>query len=316
MENLKIILRDKGNYSVIKSLAKIGCCEYCVFRFFNVQDFSIFLLPRKTLWYVYYPIIADDSENEALGITSFDLNFGNNSKLYDKIYNKLSPSILSVTSRCPFCLGILSLVASPEFSESLFLSIETANYDFVDSSLSFKLPTCLLIREFSICSYILDKTDRWLNLDEISYSLTQIKDVLRSIIGNNIKKHFNREYNISSPFQIDITFEYSISEDELKFLNLNQYRFASRVQKRQRTKESVARVSSNAVKNTIYNMSSEKFILLGGLIPPAAVNSCIDFSVKFMHQPILLAEKSVKLHGLLVVIEKLILLLENCVFTD
>ncbi|CAF1064698.1 unnamed protein product [Adineta steineri] len=153
---------------------------------------------------------AEDQERISLESTSL-----NHSDI-QTIDNNLNVSSLQ---HCFLCIDILHRYTSDEFMQQIKQTAQTATSDFQSFCVNLSLPLNLLIRHAYLTKFLTNFVGECNEKD-----LPIIKDQWRNLMIDRLEEVLHRPYQIDSPFEINITFDFSGEKEELE--SLRRFRYA------------------------------------------------------------------------------------------
>ncbi|CAF3651634.1 unnamed protein product [Rotaria sp. Silwood1] len=125
---------------------------------------------------------------------------------------------VSSLQHCFLCLDILHRYISDEFIQQIKQVAQSTTIDFQTFCCNLTLPMNLFIRH----AYLLKFLTKFIG-ECNEKDLPIIKDQWRNLMIDRLEEELKRPYQIDSPFEINITFEFNKENEELNFLRKFRY---------------------------------------------------------------------------------------------
>ncbi|KAJ1951359.1 hypothetical protein FBU59_000208 [Linderina macrospora] len=236
-----------------KKLAETGICNICILRLIDV--------PHGPVYLTQSPIST--------------------------IRSSLDLPILSATSTCPLCLGILDHAHSFQVAEGY----KAQTYDADDLSVSIELPKSIYVREhamslFAKCS---------LTAVNSGHRYPDIKDTAKYLISHQLVDSCSVQINNDSEMRVEVSFSHDESANEHQFLI---ERSGSSIRTKTFRKRGVMHTtgdSKDAVVAELGRCPDDEFIARFGNLPPAIATAAVLDSPVFKRSSIYFGGRYLKL---------------------
>ncbi|UJR31972.1 hypothetical protein I4U23_019445 [Adineta vaga] len=157
------------------------------------------------------------------------------------------------TQHCFLCIDVLHRYTSDEFIQRIKQTAQSATSDFQSFCCNLTLPLNLFIRH----AYLLKFLNKFVG-ECNEKDLPIIKDQWRNLMIDRLEEALERPYQIESPFEINITFDFSGETEELNFLRRFRYADNPKLQK-SNANEAFTRQAVTSVLNDITFEDFEKY---------------------------------------------------------
>ncbi|CAF0922159.1 unnamed protein product [Adineta ricciae] len=152
---------------------------------------------------------------------------------------------VSSSQHCFLCLDVLHRYTSDEFIQQIKQTAQSTTSDFQSFCCNLTLPLNLFIRH----AYLLKFLNKYVG-ECNEKDLPIIKDQWRNVMIDRLEEALERPYQIESPFEINITFDFSGEAEELNFLRRFRYADNPKLQK-SNANEAFTRQAVTSVLNNI-----------------------------------------------------------------
>ncbi|CAH0492647.1 unnamed protein product [Peronospora farinosa] len=164
---------------------ELGVCMRCCLRFAGIDDLAVYACSKEKMADAVHMFVKESGVEEC------------------KMQEVLG---------CTCCLGILNEAFHEKMLADVQLLAEKGDYDMKVFSLNIKLPSVVLLREYSLLHFLRSDVD-----DFPRNKSFDVKDVLKSLLAPSISRMFmNAECAIKSEFAVLIDIRHDESADEVR----------------------------------------------------------------------------------------------------